>query len=70
MYRDEFAKLFWNNVKIYKDKKKTTWRLIGIHSGLSYNNLMSYICKKRIPSVYKVLQMADYLGCTVEDLCR
>ena len=69
MTRNEYTVEFWKRVKYYKNKKKTTWNLIAIHAGLTLSNIKMYKSRKKLPTAYKILAIAKFLDCSMEDLC-
>lgn len=65
---DEWQRIFSYN--LYRVMRRRGYNRVGLaeSSGVSQAMITNYINGKSIPTAYKLMRIADALGCTVNDL--
>ena len=66
--RDNFSKIFWENVKEQIKKSEYTQKTLSVAMGYNEQFIESYIRRKAVPDVYYAYQMASLLGTTIDSL--
>lgn len=70
MNHHEYAKSFWNNVNTFRLKKPISWNALALSIGISPTNLTRYRKVGQLPFAYTIVDIADILECSLDDLLR
>ena len=70
MTHQDYARAFWKKVDIARSRKGISWNQLCISIGFSYINICRYRKNGSIPYAYTIVQIADVLDCSTDELLR